>query len=176
MSVHSPSMTVPSSKTFLVLNERGLPVGFLPSWPSGYSSKLDSNLTSCIGRSLLLIFLPHVLQFSSFSLFCCQKQEKQQLFKTASTRGSCAKIPAKGQIILALGTSKYHQNRFHRTPKYHLRGPRSPTIGAPKYHHNVSRSTTITVVRGSRTTTVEAYLGVPKYHRGVSRSQSRVTA
>src|SRR5829696_1458436 len=150
MSVHSPSMTIPSSKTFLVLNERGLPVGFLPSWPSGYSSKLDSNLTSCIGRSLLLIFLPHVLQFPSFSLFCCQKQEKQQLFKTTSTRGSCAKMPAKDQIILALGTSKYHQNRFHRTPKYHLRGPRSTTIGA--------------------------YLGVPKYHRGISRSQSCVFA
>src|ERR687893_784022 len=73
-------------------------------------------------------------------------------------------MPAKEQIILALGTSKYHQNRFYRTPKYHLEGPRSPTIGAPKYHHKVSRSTTITVVWGSRTTTVEAYLRVPKYH------------
>src|SRR5215211_6358576 len=93
-------------------------------------------------------------------------------------------MPAKGQIILALGTSKYHQNRFYRTPKYHLKGPRSPTIGAPKYHHNVSRSTTIIVVQGSRSTTVgfrdpnrafspkirrisvpRQRMGLPKYHR-----------
>src|SRR5215211_1963731 len=62
-------------------------------------------------------------------------------------------MPAKGQIILALGTSKYHQNRFHRTPKYHLKGPRSTTIGTLKSHHNVPRSTTITVM-----------WGVSKYH------------
>src|SRR5215216_2508077 len=157
MSVHSPSMTVPSSKTFLVLNERGLPVGFLPSWPSGYSSKLDSNLTSCIGRSLLLIFLPNVLQFSSFSLFCCQKQEKQQLFKTTSTRGSCAKMPAKDQIILALGTSKYHQNRFHRTPKYHLRGPRSTTV----VFRDPNRAFSPKI---SRISVPRRWMGVPKYH------------
>src|SRR3712207_2743976 len=147
MSVHSPSTTVPSSKTFLVLNERGLPVGFLPSWPSGYSSKLDSSLTSCIGRPLPLIFLPHVLQVFVIFLILLLKTRKTTVFKTTSTCGSCAKMPAKRQILLALGTSKYHQNRLHRTPKYHPKGPRSPTIRTPKYHHNVPRSTTITAMR-----------------------------
>ena len=76
------------------------------------------------------------------------------MFKTTSARGLCAKMPAKGQINLALGTSKYHQNRFHRTPKYHPQGtskphyrdPEVPPQRTPKYHRHSDA-------------------GVSKYHR-----------